>query len=102
VNKMRKSTVCSKSATVLKDYHVNFKGGSNIGTNVVVAAGTIVTNRTAMGNDDGYRFPILNGPIAKTSGLAHTAALMHDLTHYGINVPAEYCSEWRRTECADP
>lgn len=97
MNKMRKSTVCSKAATVLKDYNVNFKG-----VDVVVAAGTIVTNRTAVGNDDDYRFPILNGPIAKTSGLEHTGALMHDLVHYGINVPAEYCSKWRHAGCVDP
>lgn len=102
MNKMRKSTVCSKAATVLKDYHVNFKGGSKYGVDVVVAAGTIVTNRTASGNDDAYRFPILNGPIAKTSGLKHTGALMHDLVNYGINVPAEYCSEWRHAGCVDP
>lgn len=97
MNKMRKSTVCSKAATVLRDYRVNFKG-----VDVVVAAGSIVTNRTAQGNDDNYRYPILNKPIAESSGLKHTGALMHDLVHYGINVPAEFCSEWRHTGCIDP
>lgn len=98
MNKQRKSTVCSKAATVLRDYRVNFKG-----VDVVVAAGTIVTNRTAMGNDDNYRYPILNKPIAESSGLKHTGvlALMHDLVHYGINVPAEFCSEWRYAGRAD-
>lgn len=82
-----------KRARVIRDYQVNFRG-----YDLVVQAGTLVTNHTACGCDDAYRFPAVCRPIAETSGLKYTGALVHDLMHYGINVPAEFCGPWEGEE----
>lgn len=81
--------VTPKRARVIEDYHVEFRGHK-----LTVKAGTLVTNHTACGCDDNYRFPAVCRPIAETSGLKFTGALVHDLMHYGINVPAEFCGPW--------
>lgn len=78
-----------KRARVIRDYLVSFRS-----YDLIVKAGTLVTNHTACGCDDAYRFPVACRPIAETSGMKYTGALVHDLMHYGINVPAEFCGPW--------
>lgn len=78
-----------KMAEVIKEYRVQA-----FGYEVVIPKGTIVFNSTALGPDDDYRFPMDCLKIAKLSAGDIYKGLLHDLTHYGINVPAEFCGPW--------
>ena len=69
-----------KTARTTKEYKVRA-----FGHDLVVPAGSVVSNRTACGPDDNYRF--WESFYAKGNSL-----LIHDLKHYGLNIPAEYCA----------
>ena len=73
-----------------QDYTVeNFRG---LYPPITVPKGTKVTHQTAMGFDDNYHFVNELGWISKNyPTIAKT--LVHDVIHYGINVPKEFVTE---------
>jgi len=78
-----------KQAKTIKDYPVRAFGYS-----FTVPAGSTVSNVTACGNDDNYRFWRDWQAVAKqVTGFKHSI-LAHDLTYYGLNIPAEYCEPY--------
>ncbi len=79
----------SKSAKTIRPYTVKFYGGGIFPTTLTVPTGSIVSNQTAMGPDDSYRFW-----TDYTKTVPANSMLAHDLKHYGVNVPAEYCEPW--------
>lgn len=81
--------VTPKRATTIKDYPVKAFGYS-----FVVPAGSIVSNVTACGNDDNYRFWQDWHKIAQQVTGYKNSLLAHDLTYYGLNIPAEYCEPY--------
>jgi len=78
-----------KTSTVTKPYTINFKGWS-----ITVPVGAKVSNKTACGYDDSYRFWVDFKEYAKNMTGFDNSMLHHDLTHYGINVPKEYCRDY--------
>jgi hypothetical protein len=84
--------VTMKTAKTTKEYKVNYKGYE-----LTIPVGSTVTNKTALGHDDNYRFlsqANCNKIAEKVTG-CKTSILLHDLTHYGLNVPAEYCESYK-------
>ena len=86
----RKPKVTHKWAVLKLPYQVNFGG-----YDITVPIGTQVTNSTACGNDDNYRF------VANTEALADLVVgkgkdvlLRHDLKYRGLNVPEEFCEPY--------
>ena len=56
---------------------------------ITVPAGTPVTSQTACGIDPNYNFVNSFGWV-KRDYPQFGALLIHDLTHYGLNVPSEF------------
>jgi hypothetical protein len=81
-------TTFKKSVTT-KPYSVKYKGWD-----LTVPAGAIVSNRTAGGYDDTYRFWENWGAYVKELTGYPNSMLAHDLTHYGLNIPAEFCEPY--------
>ena len=79
-----------KTAKTIKDYAVN-----KFGWSFIIPAGSTVTNKTACGCDDSYRFWTDFHKVAEQVTGYKNSILAHDLTYYGVNVPAEYCEEWK-------
>lgn len=78
-----------KTAKTIKPYSCKVSGWE-----IVVPIGSTVSNRTACGNDDAYRFwADFRKPIEELTGFKNSI-LHHDLTHYGLNIPAEYCESY--------
>ena len=78
-----------KTSLTLKPYFTTFKGYE-----ITVPAGWPVSNVTACGPDDSYRFA---GDPRKLAALVTgqpDSILAHDLTHYGLNLPADVCEPW--------
>lgn len=71
-----------KTAKVIKEYR-----GTCMGREFMVPVGATVSNRTAMGYDDNYRFWDFDPDQVSTSEA-------HDLSHYGINVPKANCENY--------
>lgn len=87
-----------KTAKTIKDYPVNkFRGGYSF----VIPTGSIVTNKTACGYDDSYRFWTDFHKVAEQVTGFKNSMLAHDLTYYGVNVPAEYCEEYKKNSHED-
>lgn len=79
-----------RTAKVIRPYTVKA-----FGYLITVPVGATVANRTACGNDDNYRFWIdWQSEAERLTGFKRSI-LAHDLTYYGINVPAEYCEAWK-------
>lgn len=78
-----------KTAKTVKDYAVKYGG-----YDLTIPAGSSVSNRTACGNDDAYRFLEGTSKLAKDVTGFPSSILAHDLTHYGLNIPAEYCEPY--------
>ncbi len=78
-----------KTAKTIKDYTTAFKGYK-----ITVPAGSIVSNCTACGPDDTYRFWQDFGAIAEKLTGHKNSCLSHDLNFYGLNIPAEYCEPY--------
>lgn len=76
-----------KTAKTTKEYKTRYNG-----YNLTVPAGSMVSNRTACGFDDDYRF--LQGVSTQTLVGYKAGMLAHDLTYYGLNIPAEYCEPY--------
>jgi hypothetical protein len=81
----------AKTAKTTKEYKVNYKGYE-----LTIPLGSTVTNKTAIGHDDNYRFLSQSdcNRIAKEVTGYKTSILFHDLTYYGLNIPAEYCESY--------
>ena len=84
-----------KTSRVIKPYRVTF-----MGWDLTVKEGCVVSNSTACGHDDDYRFI---GGNPKGHIELHTEGfdsdevpltLQQDLTYYGLNIPAEYCKPY--------
>lgn len=78
-----------KTAKTIREYRTFFKGWD-----LIVPAGSTVANKTARGCDDAYRFLQGTDEYAKMVVGHPDSILAHDLTHYGLNIPAEYCEAW--------
>lgn len=64
------------------------------GYDLTIPAGSIVTNQTACGPDDSYHFWVDWKEQAEHLTGYKNSTLAFDLTHYGINIPAEYCEAY--------
>ncbi len=82
--------VTRKTAKTIKEYRVNYTGYGEI----IVPVGSTVSNSTACGNDDNYRFWTDFHKIAEEISGYKDSLLAHDLSHYGLNIPAEYCEPY--------
>lgn len=72
-----------KTAKTIKEYQVRFKG-----YDITVPVGSTVSNGTACGNDDNYRFWIgWQKQIKQLTGFDNSM-LAHDLTYYGLTTVA--------------
>lgn len=78
-----------KTARTIKPYTVKA-----FGWEITVPTGSRVSNSTACGFDDSYRFwQDWREPVKALTGYP-SSILAHDLTHYGLNIPAEYCEAY--------
>lgn len=75
-----------KTSTLAKPYPVVFSGYQ-----FTVPEGWPVSNSTACGPDDAYRFASNVRQLAKDVTGLEDSMLRHDLEHYGLHVPGEYC-----------
>lgn len=84
-----KTKTTPKTARVVREYRTTYKGWA-----LVVPVGAVVTNRTACGPDDAYRFwQDWGEQVRKLTGFPDSI-LAHDLRHYGLNVPADHCEPY--------
>jgi len=72
-----------KTAKVIKPYTTKIKG-----VDFTIPIGATVSNQTATGPDDNYRF------WADFRKFIKDEFVLHELTYYGINIPAEYCKPY--------
>ncbi len=79
-----------KTARTIKEYQVKC-----CGWDITVPVGSRVANKTACGNDDAYRFWQDFHKTAEILTGYKNSILAHDLDHYGINIPAEYCEPYK-------
>lgn len=78
-----------KTAKTIKPYSVRYNGWD-----IIVPEGSIVSNGTACGPDDSYRFwSDWHKEAERLTGF-NQSMLSHNLTYYGLNVPAEYCEPY--------
>ncbi len=82
-------TVKPKQAKTIKDYPVTAYGYT-----FTIPAGSIVSNVTACGNDDNYRFWQDYHAVAEKVTGYKTSIFAHDLRYCGLNIPAEYCESY--------
>jgi hypothetical protein len=78
-----------KTARTTKDYEVEA-----FGYQFTIPANSLVSNQTAQGNNDQYRFWIDYHHLAAKITGSHDSILAHDLKHRGINIPAEFCEPY--------
>jgi len=64
------------------------------GYTITVPVGSVVSNQTACGPSDEYRFWQDFHKVAEELTGFRTSILSHDLNYRGINVPAEYCEPY--------
>ncbi len=81
-----------KTAKVIRLYTLNA-----FGYEITVPVSAVVSNSTACGYDDSYRFWCNFHAEAKRLSGFNNSILLHDLTHYGVNVPADYCEPYSET-----
>ena len=75
-----------KISKTIKEYKVKA-----FGYDIVVPVGSHVSNNTAMGRDDNYRFWGEWAELVEKLTGYKGSMLAHDIEHYGINIPAEFC-----------
>ena len=85
---MRKTTL--KRSVTHTEYRVCFKG-----YDITVPIGSIVSNSTACGPDDTYRFWKDYHAIAEKLTGYKDSTLLWDLDRYGLNIPPEYCEPYK-------
>lgn len=71
------------------DYTVHYKCCNIDYGMITVPKGTPVTNQTALGIDKNYHFVNSYGWV-KSNYPEVASILIHDLQHYGLNVPKEF------------
>lgn len=76
-----------KTARTTREFKTEYRG-----YNITVPAGSLVSNRTACGNDDDYRF-LADWDTVQLVGYK-APMLAHDLQYYGLNIPAEFCTPY--------
>lgn len=79
----------AKYTTTIKPYIVKYGGYE-----ITVPEGATVTNKTACGDDDKYHFWVDWHKIIEEITGYKNSILAHDLTYYGLNIPAEYCKPY--------
>ena len=79
-----------KTARTIKPYEVEC-----LGYKIIIPTGSIVSNSTACGYDDNYRFWADYREIAENLTGFKDSYLAHRLNYYGVNIPAEYCEEYK-------
>lgn len=79
-----------KTAKTIKPYKTMLGGWE-----IEIPTGSHVSNNTAMGFDDKYRFWCDFKTYAEKLTGSKNSILHHDLTHYGINIPAKYCEPYK-------
>jgi hypothetical protein len=80
-----------KTARTIKEYQTTYKG-----YDIAVPVGSTVTNLTATGYDDHYRFwSDFHEYVRELTGFKDSM-LQHDLMHYGLHIPAEYCEPYEQ------
>lgn len=85
-----KNETTYKTARTLQPYKVKA-----FGYDITVPAGSLVSNKTACGNDDTYRFWQDWQKLAEELTGYKNSILAHDLTHYGLNIPADFCEPYQ-------
>lgn len=75
-----------KTSKTKREYRCRYRG-----YDLVIPVGSVVSNRTACGADDSYRFLQDTNELARQVTGFPTSTLQHDLTYYGLNIPADYC-----------
>jgi hypothetical protein len=78
-----------KTARTIKDYTTTAHGYE-----ITVPKGSIVTNATACGNDDNYRYWNDFQRVVEDLTGFKSSILHHDLTYYGLNIPAKVCEPY--------
>lgn len=78
-----------KTAKTIKEYKIKVSGWE-----ITVPIGSIVNNKTALGFDNNYRFWQDFGPFVEALTGHKNSILLHDLTYYGLNIPAEFCEAY--------
>lgn len=87
--RVKRAVMKIKRAKTIKEYPTKCYGYT-----VTVPVGSTVSNSTACGPDDNYRFwQDFHKVAAEVSGFKDSL-LRHDLTYYGLNIPAEYCEPY--------
>lgn len=78
-----------KTSVVTKPYTVSVGGWV-----VTVPVGAKVSNKTACGYDDDYRFWVDFREYAENLTGFKNSILHHHLTYYGVNIPKDYCQDY--------
>ena len=89
------TAVTFKSSVTIKEYKLLFYGGSNhksLAVDITIPVGAVVSNKTACGYDDSYRF--WRPTMADREAIGPAA--WFDVVHRGINIPEEYCKPYRK------
>jgi len=73
-----------------KEYRVHFKVAESDHGILTIPEGTRVTHTTACGPDPDYHFVDDFSWVGTHPSGVPKHGLLHDLAHYGINVPKEY------------
>ena len=81
-----------KRSKTIKEYKTTY--GDRLKYDITVPVGSIVSNSTALGNDDNMRF--LTNFSTNTLVGYDAPMLAHDLTYYGLNIPAEFCEPYKK------
>ena len=85
-NTNKSPLVSYKTAKTIKEYKI-----TKFGYDLVIPVGSMVDNMTTMGNDDNSHFWYDFTKIAKKLTGFDNSTLFHDLVHYGVDIPSEYC-----------
>jgi hypothetical protein len=78
-----------KYVKTIKDYKVKYKL-----YDLIIPAGSLVSNQTACGPDDNYRYWVIDNHYIEQLTGSKNSLLLHDLSHYGLNIPKEYCKPY--------
>ena len=78
-----------KTRKTIRPYYLFFRG-----YDIIIPTGSTVSNYTACGIDDNYRFWTDFDAIAEKMTGFSDSTLKYELKHYRINIPAEYCEPY--------
>ena len=89
--KTDRDPVSLKTAKTIKEFRAEKCMGYGL---VIVPVGSRVSNNTACGNDDSYRFWLDYHKVAEEVSGFKDSMLHHDMKYRGLNIPAEYCEPY--------